>query len=603
MSVVSLTVPLELADGGQSYAGSATGLGDLFVVNTTGYNSISVQLSGTWVGTVTYSISNDGINWTPIATATSDGTTIYPTTGIYFKAGVTAYTSGEVDALAYLRFQPVADINVDADLAQLNTNTANTAANTAQANVYLQSIANDIGETVTPIVATAVANGTLFTTDTLGYQTISVQLAGDWQANCVFQVSNDNVNFANVQGYTFNNYMNSINTAQDNGVYIFPVTGRYFQIVVSNYKSGTVNCTAYLRNQTLAGIGETMLTQAMDQSNNTPINVNYQNTGQRDAAASVPVTLSNENILDKHFFGRAFTQTASYLNYNMLLDAKDSAINPGAPLDCLQYRSIFFQFNSAGPAGAGNTVNANFIPEASNDLVNWINVSVFRLDGGTAVGISETRSINPTNYGGSAIFGANLMMRYFRFRCNSFGSSSFIQFATTLRMTTLTYQNESMVGIAQVAGVGIAGGATLKSPSTQGDTMPPLVVGGLDRSVIRSELIGNPGMGGINNSYLTNGPYARNAYCDLSGSLGVAGPQPFLAEDKTYPVNVRLERTTTGQDSVQDLLQQILVELKALNYYTRETPKALQSGLTASMDDDPENFADDRTLSRLTRGH
>ena len=34
-----------------------------------------------------------------------------------------------------------------------------------------------------------------------------------------------------------------------------------------------------------------------------------------------------------------------------------------------------------------------------------------------------------------------------------------------------------------------------------------------------------------------------------------------------------------------------------------EIPEALQTGQTASMDDDPENFADDRTLTRLTRGH
>ena len=94
--------------------------------------------------------------------------------------------------------------------------------------------------------------------------------------------------------------------------------------------------------------------------------------------------------------------------------------------------------------------------------------------------------------------------------------------------------------------------------------------------------------------------------------MGVAGPQPFLAEDKTYPVNVRLERTTSSQDSVQDLLQQVLVELKALNYYTREMPTAiatlsqsanpLSSGFS-SMQDDPEALADDPTLYRYQRGH
>ncbi|CAB4129515.1 hypothetical protein UFOVP118_79 [uncultured Caudovirales phage] len=611
MSVVALTVPLELADGGIAYTGSATGLGDLFVVNTTGYNSISVQLSGTWVGTVSFKASNDGINWTTIATATTNGLYIYPTTGIYFKAEVTAYTSGEIDALAYLRFQQVADITIDADLANIDTNTAATAANTAQANVYLQSIANDIGETTTPIVATATANGTLFTTDTLGYETISVQLSGDWQANCVFQVSNDNVTFANVQGYTFNNYMNSINTAQDNGVYIFPVTGRYFRVTVSNYNSGTVSCTSYLRSQSLAGIGETMLTQAMDQSNNTPINVNYQNTGQKPAAASVPVTLSDENILDKYITGRAFTQTSTYLNYNMLLDAKDSAINPSAPLDCLQYRSIYFQFNSGGTNSAGNTASASFIPEMSNDLVNWVTAGVYNLAAGTSVGISEVTSINPVNYGSFSAFGASLTMRYFRLRCSGFASNAFIQWTTVLRMTPFTNRNESITNILQQGGSGLSGGTASFNSGAQtvstglgasmSNAIAPILIGGSDRSIVKAEMIGAPI--GATPTYGLNGPWARQANYDIAGAGSVGGVNPLFSEDKTYPVNVRLERTTQGQDSVQDLLQQVLVELRALNYYTRETPNALNSGLMVSLQDDPENFADDQNTSRLQKGH
>ena len=598
MSVVALTVPLELADGGVAYTGSLSGLGVLFTVNTTGYNSISVQLSNTWVATVTFQISNDGINWTPVATTTSNGTTIYPTTGIYFQAVVTAYTSGTIDALAFLRFQQVSDISIDADLANIDANTATTATNTTQANVYLAEIAAGTGDSSVPIVATKTSDGILFTTDTLGYQTISVQLSGDWAANCTFQVSNDNINFANVQGYTFNNYMNSINTAQDNGVYIFPVTGRYFQVVVSNYKSGTVSCTAYLRNQTLAGIGETMLTQAMDQTNNLPINVNYQNTGQKPAAASVPVTLSDENIQDKYITGRAFTQSTTYLNYNMLLDAKDSGNNPGLGIDCLQYRSIYFQFNSAlvGGIGGGNTVNANFLFEASNDQLNWINVSMYRLEGGGSVGINEIRSFNPNNIGSNAAYGGSLMMRYFRVRCNSFSSSSFIQFTTTLRMTPFTYTTQAYTNIVQQNSGGLSAGSTLTSAGATSAAITPLIVGGTDRAVIRQELMGAMGAGGINNNYLYNGPYARNAYFDLSGSLGVAGPQPFLAEDKTYPVNVRLERSTRGQDSVQDLLQQILVELKLNNHYTRETPLAMNTGRFSSMNDELSDLVNDKTL-------
>jgi len=163
-----------------------------------------------------------------------------------------------------------------------------------------------------------------------------------------------------------------------------------------------------------------------------------------------------------------------------------------------------------------------------------------------------------------------------------------------LRMTLSPYII-AQTNFQAVAGSNIGSSATMKNASATQDTFPGLVISGTDRSIVRSELIGAMGAGGINNAYNTNGPYLRNAYVDLSGSLGVAGPQPFLAEDKTYPVNVRLERSTNGQDSVQDLLQQIVLELKALSYYTREAPQALNSGLMASFRDEPDNFAKDPT--------
>jgi hypothetical protein len=442
-------------------------------------------------------------------------------------------------------------------------------------------------------------NGTVFAVDTAGYNSISIQIGGVWQANLTFQTSNDGVNWVNTQGFAFNSSVTSVDNVVDNDVYLVPVIGRYFQLVMSNYKGGAASITAYLRFQSISGLGEAMMSQAMDNSTGTPLNVTFggvQGPGQQPASNSVPVTLSNENIQDKFITGRAFTQTSTYQGYNMLLDAKDSAINPAAPIDCLQYRSIYFQMNSGQTANGSNGVNATFLPEASNDLVNWTNVSCYRLDGGSSVGVNELRSINPVNFAGNAIFGANLMMRYFRLRCSAFSVTVFIQWTTTLRMTALTYTTQTYTNIAQQGGTALSGAATLTAANTVQLNNPPLIVGGTDRSIIRQEVMGAMGAGGINNNYLYNGPYARNAYTDLAGGMGVAGPQPFLSEDKTYPVNVRLERSTRGQDSVQDLLQQILVELKLNNHYTRETPLALATSNFSSMEDDASEFVNDKTL-------
>lgn len=471
---------------------------------------------------------------------------------------------------------------------------------------------SDAGAVIPIPAGGGAGNGVIFTVDTAGFNSISVQLNGVWKANVHFEISNDAVNWVSVQGFASNSNLVAIDTTTVSDVYLIPVIGRYFRLDVSGYKSGPIGVTAYLRFQSLAGIGEAALTQAMDSSIGTPIQTTFagiQGPGQQPAKNSMPVTLSNENIQDLYITGRAFTQSGTYVGYNMLLSAEQSASAPGAPLDCLQYRSIYFQFNSAGPAGGTNTVNATFSPEQSNDLVNWISVAIFDLRAGNTVGVNEVTSFNPVNYGGSGSFGCNLMMRFFRLRCSGFGSTSFIQFTTTLRMTAFTYRNEVYANVNQQGASGMPNAATPTASGTISAAFPPFIIGGTDRSVIRSELIGAP----YNNlaSY-TNGPYARNAYFDLAGNQGVSGPQPFLSEDKTYPVNVRLERTTKGQDSVQDLLQQILYELKAQTYYLREMPLSiaiqnqygnpLSAGIRTPMADDPENFYDDVTLTLYRKG-
>jgi hypothetical protein len=179
-----------------------------------------------------------------------------------------------------------------------------------------------------------------------------------------------------------------------------------------------------------------------------------------------------------------------------------------------------------------------------------------------------------------------------------------------LRMTPSIY-TVAQVNQQNIAGSNPVTPASMISAQTASLNYPFFPLGGVDKSLIRSELIGAPVPNGVANQYLFNGPYARSIYTDLAGGVGVAGPQPFLAEDKTYPVNVRLERTTSGQDSVQDLLQQLLIEHRAMNYYLRELPVAvaalLQSPNTfntpASMADDPENFASDARNDQNMRGH
>ena len=115
-----------------------------FAVDTTGYNSIAVQLTGTFSLTTTAQTSNDGVNWVavtgwpvggaaiPSSAPAAVGLWVFPTIGRFFKLYVSAWTSGSVQTIAQLRAQPVPlqwnipSVNAQ-QIAGTNTVTANVA--------------------------------------------------------------------------------------------------------------------------------------------------------------------------------------------------------------------------------------------------------------------------------------------------------------------------------------------------------------------------------------------------------------------------------------------------------------------------------------------
>lgn len=116
-------------------------LGAIIRIETTGYNSVSLQVVPgpvAFSGTITFQVSNDGTTWnsvfgwavagaaTPVASTTSSGHWLIPAIGRFFRAQITAYTSGIAVAVAVLR-------NQNAFLPQSSPNiAANSAVNVAQ---------------------------------------------------------------------------------------------------------------------------------------------------------------------------------------------------------------------------------------------------------------------------------------------------------------------------------------------------------------------------------------------------------------------------------------------------------------------------------------
>ena len=98
---------------------STTAAASQLIMDTTGYQSISVEVAGTFSATFGFWASNDGANWTavagypsagsgtPISTNGAVGMYIVPAIGKYFKINLTAYTSGTVLCNCYLRSSPM----------------------------------------------------------------------------------------------------------------------------------------------------------------------------------------------------------------------------------------------------------------------------------------------------------------------------------------------------------------------------------------------------------------------------------------------------------------------------------------------------------------
>ena len=102
----------EIVQGSRSVAAT------IWMVETTGYNSIVVQMTGSWAGTQTFEISNDSTTWspvagwavaggaTPITTTTANGHWVFPCVGRYFRVRFSTYSSGNAVAIGVLKNQP-----------------------------------------------------------------------------------------------------------------------------------------------------------------------------------------------------------------------------------------------------------------------------------------------------------------------------------------------------------------------------------------------------------------------------------------------------------------------------------------------------------------
>ena len=94
-------------------AGAQTGT--VILLDTIGFNSVVVQLQGTFTGTISFQVSNDTTTWAavagwattgaaaPVTTATAVGQWVFPCAGRYFRVQVTTGGSGQPVAIVTLK--------------------------------------------------------------------------------------------------------------------------------------------------------------------------------------------------------------------------------------------------------------------------------------------------------------------------------------------------------------------------------------------------------------------------------------------------------------------------------------------------------------------
>lgn len=107
------TIPAD----GRILTGSRAGasVGPIVQFETTGYGTIALQLAGTFTGTVTFQVSNDGTTWSsavawpvagagaPVTSTTAVGQWLIPAAGRFFRAQITTAGTGFPLAVAVLK--------------------------------------------------------------------------------------------------------------------------------------------------------------------------------------------------------------------------------------------------------------------------------------------------------------------------------------------------------------------------------------------------------------------------------------------------------------------------------------------------------------------
>jgi hypothetical protein len=397
-------LPAGTNDLGNIAAKSVTATASLSALNaTTGdstdvanFASVAVQVSGTFVGTVTYQVSNDGITWSTKNlyghTATTPGSTttvpiqVYGPLGArYFRATLTAFTSGTaVVTVVY---------NATPQVAGFQPSLATGANTVGNVKAGFLAVTGNI----------AALNGTVDGTNDLNtYASVRLQVTGTWVGTLTFETSVDGTNWVS---RVLNNSASqgaSIASTTTNALFAGDLAGRFFRVKASAWTSGTATITL-LYSAAPAAVTPGLLTLNGGTTSLSGTAVKSASTAAVAADGALVVATSPNTPLPAgtndlgNVGGKALTLTGTVAALNATIDGTTDLSG----------------FGTARLQASGSWV-ASHIVEGSNDGTNWNALKV--LDAGAN---TVTATI-----GANSIYWLPVFTRYMRIRAQSFTSGT-----------------------------------------------------------------------------------------------------------------------------------------------------------------------------------
>lgn len=215
-------------------SGSLTALNTTVEANTQGMSSIILNVTGTWVGTISSEGLDNGTWLSIVATDSSQSVFSSQSENNRFviacgnrskiRLRMSAYTSGTANV------EWNAGVGTGAPINVWNTNATSLKVAPRSDNINSTGSAGSLNADLVASI------------DVGGYQTLEINISGTWVGTVSFQASDDNSTFNSILATNISLPLQApVTSTTTNGTFYIPLVARYLRIRMTSYTSGTAN--------------------------------------------------------------------------------------------------------------------------------------------------------------------------------------------------------------------------------------------------------------------------------------------------------------------------------------------------------------------------